>query len=110
MKMLLDYWKGKLTDINEEGDAKPSMDEVLEQTKELFDLAHKKNYNLSRVHLHPYGSFLMCYDTSKWQDAKDAIIKSSITLPKYCVRQPDGTTPADWTNLAHNFQVPELPR
>lgn len=64
---------------------------------------------LSRVHLHPYGSFLMCYDKNIWADAHDAIIKSSIALPKYCVRQEDGSPPKDWTNLANNFQVPELP-
>jgi len=39
---------------------------------------------VSRVHLHPYGSFLMCYDTSKWEDAREAIIKSAMVTPKFC--------------------------
>jgi hypothetical protein len=37
------------------------------------------------VHLHPYGSFLMCYDRAKWQDARDAIVKSSLITPKFCL-------------------------
>ena len=41
--------------------------------------------DISRVHLHPYGSFFMCYDTNKWHDAKDAILKSSLAVPKYCL-------------------------
>ena len=53
---------------------------------------------LSRVHLHPHGSFLMCYDTNKWNDAKDAIVKSSMTLLKYCVRDKTGKTPEDWAS------------
>jgi hypothetical protein len=45
----------------------------------------------------------MCYKTSIWEDAREAIIKSSIALPKYCVKNPDGSTPTDWTDLADNF-------
>jgi len=28
----------------------------------------------------------MCYDHKKWFDAKDAIIKSSMAIPKYCIK------------------------
>jgi len=52
----------------------------------------------------------MCYDTSKWEDAYEAILKSSIALPKYCVRNEDGSSPHDWHDFADNYQVPELPQ
>lgn len=61
---------------------------------------------LSRVHLHPYGSFMICYKKDIWDVANDAIIKSSIALPKYCLRQHDGSTPTDWHDQASNFEVP----
>jgi hypothetical protein len=61
------------------------------------------------VHLHPYGSFLICYKKDKWYDAEDAIIKSSIAIPKYCIRQKDGSSPDNWIEYADNFLVPELP-
>jgi hypothetical protein len=63
----------------------------------------EKQIPLSRVHLHPYGSFLMCYKKDTWASAYDAIIKSSISLPKYCVK------PNDWVSLSENFEVPSLP-
>ena len=59
--------------------------------------------------MHPYGSFLICYKKDKWNDAEDAIIKSSIAIPKYCIRQNDGSSPENWIEYADNFQVPELP-
>lgn len=62
MKMLLDYWKGDLHDINEKSDSTPTLEDVLEQTNELFTEAKRKGLQLSRVHTHPYGSFLICYD------------------------------------------------
>lgn len=40
--------------------------------------------------MHPYGSFFMCYDRTKWHDARDAIVKSSIAVPKYCIAGPAG--------------------
>ena len=82
--MLLEYWSGELHDINEEKTTQPDLKMVLEQTNELFKQAKEKELPLSRIHLHPYGSFLMCYDNSKWEDAADAIIKGSIAVPKYC--------------------------
>lgn len=45
----------------------------------------------------------MCYKTSIWEDAREALIKSSIALPKYCVNNQDGSTLSDWTDLADNF-------
>ena len=62
MKMLLDYWKGDLHDINRKSDSTPSLEDVLEQTNQLFTEAKRKGLQLSRVHTHPYGSFLICYD------------------------------------------------
>ena len=52
----------------------------------------------------------MCYKKDLWEDARDAIIKSSIVLPKYCIRSADGSTPDNWVDYSDNFQVPELPR
>ena len=61
---------------------------------------------LSRVHLHPYGAFLICYDQNKWYDAYEAIIKSSIVVPKYCLRNIDGETPSDWFTQ-DVFEIPD---
>lgn len=36
MKMLLDYWKGELHDINRKSDSTPTLEDVLEQTNQLF--------------------------------------------------------------------------
>jgi len=84
MQMLLDYWNGELGDINEEKSSQPTLQDVLVRTDDLFKQAKTRSMPLSRVHLHPYGSFLMCYDDSIWEDAREAIIKGSIAVPKYC--------------------------
>ena len=52
----------------------------------------------------------MCYDTNKWTDAEDAIIKSSMTLLKYCLRDNTGKTPEDWASQGENFEIPALPK
>lgn len=83
---LIALWDDKLTDINSVQGSIDTIDEVLESTAELFGKARQMGLPLSRVHLHPYGSFLICYKKSIWDDARDAIIKSSIALPKYCLR------------------------
>ena len=75
----------------------------------MFKEAKKQGLQLSRVHTHPYGSFLICYDESKWESAQDAIIKSSIVVPKYCLRDQDGITPADWAKNTSFFEIPPLP-
>jgi len=51
----------------------------------------------------------MCYKKDKWEDAKDAIIKSSIILPKYCKRNADGTTPADWAEDTSIYEIVDRP-
>ena len=59
--------------------------------------------HINRVHLHPYGSFFMCYDKNKWHDARDAILKSSLAFPKYCI---NGGQIQD--NL-DNFEIGDIP-
>jgi ADP-dependent phosphofructokinase/glucokinase len=103
MKLLLDLWTGNLADINDQESYQPTIEEVLEQTAELFNKATADSLPLSRVHLHPYGSFMMCYKKDLWEDARDAIIKSSIVLPKYCIRSADGSTPDNWVEYYDNF-------
>jgi hypothetical protein len=58
---------------------------VLNLTKEFFKVAKERKMALNRLHLHPYGSFLICYDPTKWFDAYEAIVKSAIAVPKYCL-------------------------
>ena len=58
------------------------------------------------MHIHPYGSFLICYDSSKWQDARDAIVKSSIAVPKYCLNP---NTNDSVESQLDNFMLGELP-
>jgi hypothetical protein len=45
----------------------------------------------------------MCYDKNKWEDAREAIIKSALVTPKYCVMNEN--------LLEHleNFDVPQIP-
>ena len=62
--------------------------------------------DISRVHLHPYGSFFMCYDTSKWQDARDAILKSSIAVPQYCLNPENRDSIEEQLD---NFSLGDLP-
>jgi len=70
----------------------------------LFEYAGENSLPLSRVHLHPYGAFVMCYKTSVWEDARNAIIKSSIALPKYCVDSSvESNIENEWTDQADNF-------
>ena len=71
---------------------------------DLFEYAESNGLPLSRVHLHPYGAFLMCYKTSIWEDAREAVVKSSIALPKYCVKNnADGSQSTSWTDQSENF-------
>jgi len=65
--------------------------------------------NLSRVHLHPYGSFLICYDQSKWHDAYDSIVKSSISVPKYCLSDNSGADLGGWEDQHANFALADMP-
>lgn len=66
IKRILQDWARKMD--GEELSEKPasSIDEVLADTEKLFKLAERQNLPLSRVHAHPYGSFLMCYKRDLW--------------------------------------------
>ena len=103
--MLLELWQDKLDDINVARDSKPTIEEILEQLKLFFEMAKEQNLHVSRVHLHPYGSFIMCYDHSKWEDAHDAIVKSAMATPKFCKM-------TDYLLEEHieNYDVPERPK
>ena len=103
MQTLIDYWNGDIEDINEEKSSHPDLSTVLFLTAELFKQAKEKDMPLSRVHLHPYGNFLICYDTNKWHNAEDAIVKSSMTLLKYCLRDNTGAVPDNWTSNEEDF-------
>ena len=62
--------------------------------------------DINRVHLHPYGSFFMCYDKNKWHDARDALLKSALAIPKYCINPAASQNVLDHLD---NFDVSELP-
>lgn len=53
--------------------------------------------------MHPYGQFILCYDTSKWEDGYDSIIKSSFVTPKYCKMSED------LSEHIENYDIPERP-
>lgn len=103
--LLLDYWEGKLKDINEARDSIPDIEQILGQLKRFFEISKEKSLPISRVHLHPYGSFIMCYDRTKWHDARDAIIKSSLATPKFCLL----TDKIEDEHL-DNYDIPERPK
>ena len=105
MAMLLDYWNG-VSDLNSAKDSKPSFQNILDQLQSFFVKQEEMGLDISRVHLHPYGSFFMCYDTSKWHDAKDAILKSSIAVPKYCLDPSSSKTIEEQLD---NFSLGDLP-
>jgi hypothetical protein len=70
----------------------------------------KLGLDINRVHLHPYGFFLMCYDRNKWEDAKDAIIKSSIAVPKYCLKGPISKDLWVTHEEFNTFEIDPLPK
>ena len=45
----------------------------------------------------------MCYDTNKWEDARDAIIKSALVTPKYCMMTES------LSDHITNYEIPERP-
>src|SRR5437870_4986958 len=83
------------------------------QIADFFYNVHVRNYPISRLHIHPYGSFVLCYDPSKWDNAYEAIIKSSLTTPKYCLngasQQNKSTNLLDDPLLLENFIIPDIP-
>jgi len=109
MEMLLDYWAGQLGDINDEKDTNPTFTDALRMTDEIFSKAKEKQMPLSRLHLHPYGSFLMCYEKSKWFDADEGIIKGSIVMPKYCTTGADYNFDGNWLESTDNYEIPDIP-
>lgn len=70
----------------------------------MFKLAKEGRSSITRVHTHPYGSFILCYDESVWEDGRDAIIKSAISLPKYCVM-----TEGALDEHVDNYEIPNRP-
>lgn len=84
-------------------DSKPNLNDIIDQLAKFFKLAKERQSSVSRVHTHPYGSFLLCYDESKWQDGLDAIVKSALTTPKYCMMTDDLSLHID------NYDIPERP-
>lgn len=52
----------------------------------------------------------MCYEKKRWNDAADAITKSSMVLPMYCLKNEDGTTPEDWASQSEMFEVAPRPK
>ena len=110
MQMILSYWAGELDNINAESNTHPTIADSLKMTDAIFAQAKEKSLPLSRLHLHPYGSFLMCYDKEKWFDADEAIIKGSIVMPKYCMSGADYNWDGDWLATTDNFEIPSMPR
>ncbi len=84
-------------------DSKPSLDQTIDQLAKFFKLVKQKGSSISRVHTHPYGSFILCYDASKWEDGRDAIIKSALSTPKYCMMTED------LSSFIDNYDIPERP-
>ncbi len=82
----------------------------MKQIAELFLKVKEKGYPLSRLHIHPYGSFFICYDPKKWGDAYEAIIKSAITTPKFCLSGASYSDRPQYTSSQiHNFLIPDMP-
>ena len=48
----------------------------------------------------------MCYDPKKWVDAREAMIKSSLAVPHYCVHPRDET---DLVEEADSFELLDMP-
>lgn len=104
LKMIIDYWADpKNLDLRSAAESKPSFNEILDQLRTFFKTEKKLGLDINRVHLHPYGSFFMCYDKNKWHDAKDAIIKSSMAIPKYCIK--DSAKFIDIDKHIDNFEL-----
>ena len=49
----------------------------------------------------------MCYDRNKWNDARDAIIKSSMAVPKYCLDPKNPKQKID--EVIDNFELGKRP-
>ena len=51
----------------------------------------------------------MCYDNSKWESAHEAIIKSSIAVPKYCQMGAHEAKDFNWLADTSIYEIPDLP-
>lgn len=105
LQMILDHWNNE-SNLSEAKNSKPSFETIIKQLKQFFQKTKELNIDINRVHLHPYGSFFMCYDTKKWEDAKEAMIKSSLAVPHYCVHPREET---DLVKEADSFELLEMP-
>lgn len=85
---LLNFWKGD-KEVGAAKNSKPSLSEILEQTATFFEEQASHGLDISRVHLHPYGSFILCYDENKWESGLDSLFKSSVTTLEYCLQEED---------------------
>ena len=103
MIMLLNVWDGK-SNLEQVQNSQPDFQEILTQLKTFFTKQAELGLDISRVHLHPYGSFFMCYNSKKWTDARDAIIKSAMAVPLYC-KDPDASSLDDLSD----FEVGAMP-
>lgn len=106
LKMVLDHWNNK-SDLKNVKESKPNFEDIIKQLKEFFEVSKSLKNEISRVHLHPYGSFFMCYDPNKWEDAKEAVIKSALAVPHYCVKPGEKI---DLVEEAEKFELLEMPK
>lgn len=100
---MLDYWEGKNVDAAEH-ESQPEFTEVLRKLGTFFDVQEKHGTSVSRLHMHPYGSFLLCYDINKWEDGNEALIKSAMAVPHYSVLEFQLRE-----KHLDNFEVPPIP-
>ena len=59
--MLIQYWENS-SDLASAKDSTPSFNDIITQLNRFFKKQKEEGLDINRVHLHPYGSFLMCYD------------------------------------------------
>lgn len=74
------------------------------ELNEFFSLAKERDFKVTRVHTHPHGSFLLCYDKNKWEDGFESIVKSSMNVPEFCIQQES------FGHMLSNFELPEIPK
>lgn len=48
----------------------------------------------------------MCYEKSKWENARDAILKSSMSIPRYCINPMERHRVLE---LLDNFEIGDMP-
>ena len=82
----------------------------MQDIKKFFRMQKEMGLSIDRLHLHPYGFFFMCYDKNKWENARDAIVKSSIAVPKYCLNGPMSNDIEFTDDDLNNFDTDALPK